>query len=111
MNLDQLDETYQMVKSKFYFVDFDQTNLIGGIHRFNRSDQICQFWVRTPCVSEMFVALNQRQAYELHLKFLALNFSDLIESTKLAISKSTHCLRIRFLVCWLNGQSCDSFPN
>jgi hypothetical protein len=45
MNLDQLDETYQMVKSKFFFVDFDQTNLIGGIHGFNWSDQTCQFWV------------------------------------------------------------------
>jgi hypothetical protein len=30
MNLDLLDETYSMVKSKMYFVDIDHTGLTGG---------------------------------------------------------------------------------
>jgi hypothetical protein len=40
MNLDLLDETYPMVKSKLYFVVFDHTGL-------TESDKTCQFWVRT----------------------------------------------------------------
>jgi hypothetical protein len=44
MNLDILDETYPMVKSKLYFVDIDHTGQTGGTHR---SDQTYQFWVRT----------------------------------------------------------------
>jgi hypothetical protein len=47
MNLDLLDETYAMVKSKLYFVDIDHTDLTGGSHRSARSNQTCQFWVRT----------------------------------------------------------------
>jgi hypothetical protein len=47
MNLDLLDETYSMVKSKLYFVDIDHTGLTGGTHRSDRSNQTCQFWVRT----------------------------------------------------------------
>jgi hypothetical protein len=47
MNLDLLDETYPIVKSNLYFVEFDHTGLAGGTHRLNRSDQTCQFWVRT----------------------------------------------------------------
>jgi hypothetical protein len=47
MNLDLLDETYPMVKSKLYFMVFDHTGLIGGTHRSDRSDKACQFWVRT----------------------------------------------------------------
>jgi hypothetical protein len=47
MNLDLLDETYSMVKSKLYFVDIDHTGLTGGTHRSDRSDQTRQFWVRT----------------------------------------------------------------
>jgi hypothetical protein len=55
MNLDLLDESYPMVKSKLYFVDFDHTGLTGGTHRSDRcgthrsdrSDKMCQFWVRT----------------------------------------------------------------
>jgi hypothetical protein len=47
MNLDLLDETYPMVKSKLYLVVFDHTGLTGGTHRFDRSDKTCQFWVRT----------------------------------------------------------------
>jgi hypothetical protein len=51
MNLDLLDETYPMVKSKLYFVVFDHTSLTGGTHRSDLSDKTCQFWVRTyaPC--------------------------------------------------------------
>jgi hypothetical protein len=51
MNLDLLDETYPMVKSKLDFVDFDHTGLTGGTHRFDRSYQTCQFWMQTyaPC--------------------------------------------------------------
>jgi hypothetical protein len=37
MNLDLLDETYPMVKSKLYFVVFDHTGLTGGTHRSDRS--------------------------------------------------------------------------
>jgi hypothetical protein len=44
MNLDILDETYPMVKSKLYFVDIDHTGQTSGTHR---SDQTYQFWVRT----------------------------------------------------------------
>jgi hypothetical protein len=47
MNLDLLDETYPMVKSKLYFVVFDHTGLTGGTHRSDRLDKTCQFWVRT----------------------------------------------------------------
>jgi hypothetical protein len=47
MNLDLIDETYLMGKSKLYFVDIDHTSLTGGTHRSDRSDQTCQFWVRT----------------------------------------------------------------
>jgi hypothetical protein len=47
MNLDLLDETYSMVKSKLYFVYIDHTGLTGGTHRSDRSNQTCQFWVRT----------------------------------------------------------------
>jgi hypothetical protein len=47
MNLDLLDETYPMVKSKLYFVDFDHTSLTGGTHMSDRSDQSYQVWVRT----------------------------------------------------------------
>jgi hypothetical protein len=47
MNLDLLDETYSIVKSKLYFVDIDHTGLTGGTHRSDRSNQTCQFWVRT----------------------------------------------------------------
>jgi hypothetical protein len=48
MNLDLLNETYTMVESKLYFVDIDHTSMTGGTHRSDRSDQTCQFWVRTP---------------------------------------------------------------
>jgi hypothetical protein len=37
--MDLLDETYPMVKSKSYFVDFDRTGLTGGTHKSVRSDQ------------------------------------------------------------------------
>jgi hypothetical protein len=47
MNLDLLDETYLMVKSKLYFVVSDLTGLTDGTHRSDRSDKTCQFWVRT----------------------------------------------------------------
>jgi hypothetical protein len=47
MNLDLLDETYPMMKSKLYFVVFNHTGLTGGTHRSDRSDKTCQFWVRT----------------------------------------------------------------
>jgi hypothetical protein len=47
MNLDLLDETYPMVKSKLYFVDIDRNGLTGGIHKSDQSDHTCQFWVRT----------------------------------------------------------------
>jgi hypothetical protein len=47
MNLDLLDETYPMVKSKLYFVVIDHISLTGGTHRSDRSDKTCQFWVRT----------------------------------------------------------------
>jgi hypothetical protein len=47
MNLDLLDKTYPMMKSKSYFVDFDNTDLTSGTHRSDQSDQTCQFWVRT----------------------------------------------------------------
>jgi hypothetical protein len=51
MKLDLLDETYLMVKSTMYFVDIDHTGLTGGTHRSDRSNQTCQFWMRTyaPC--------------------------------------------------------------
>jgi hypothetical protein len=45
MNLDLLDETYPMVKSKSYFVDFDYTGLTGGTHRSDRLNQTYQFLV------------------------------------------------------------------
>jgi hypothetical protein len=64
MNLDLLDETYPMVKSKMYFMVFDYTSLTGGTHRSDRSDKTCQFWVRT-----MGDSLQQRRArkkYHLH---------------------------------------------
>jgi hypothetical protein len=48
MNLDLLDETYPMAKSKLYFVDIDHIRLTGGTHRSDRSDQTCLFWVQTP---------------------------------------------------------------
>jgi hypothetical protein len=35
MNLDLLDETYLMVKSKLYFVVFDHTGLTGQTRRAN----------------------------------------------------------------------------
>jgi hypothetical protein len=38
MNLDLLDETYPMVKSKVYFLVFDHISLTGGTHRSDRSD-------------------------------------------------------------------------
>jgi hypothetical protein len=38
MNLDLLNETYSMVKSKIYFVDIDHTGLTGGTHRSDRSN-------------------------------------------------------------------------
>jgi hypothetical protein len=47
MNLDLLDETYSMLKSKLYFVDTNHTGLTGGTDRSDRSNQTCQFWVRT----------------------------------------------------------------
>jgi hypothetical protein len=47
MNLDLLNETYSMVKSKLYFVDIDHTGLTGGTHRSDRSNQTYQFWVGT----------------------------------------------------------------
>jgi hypothetical protein len=47
MKLDLLDETYSMVMPKLYFVDIDHTGLTGGTHRSDRSNQTCQFWVRT----------------------------------------------------------------
>jgi hypothetical protein len=47
MNLDLLDQTYPMVKSKLYFMVFDHTGLTGGTHRSDLSDKTCQFWVRT----------------------------------------------------------------
>jgi hypothetical protein len=54
MNLDLLDETYPMVKSKLYFVVFDHTGLTGGTHRSDRSDKTCQFWVRTESYYNVF---------------------------------------------------------
>jgi hypothetical protein len=33
MNLDLLDDTYPMVKSKLHFMVFDHTGLTGGTHR------------------------------------------------------------------------------
>jgi hypothetical protein len=47
MNLNLLDETYPMVKSKLYFRVFDHTGLTGGTHRSDRPNKTCQFWVRT----------------------------------------------------------------
>jgi hypothetical protein len=47
MDFDLLDETYPVVKSKYDFVDFYHTGLTGGAHRSDRSDETCQFWVRT----------------------------------------------------------------
>jgi hypothetical protein len=47
MNLDLLDDTYPIVKSKLYFMVFDHTGLTGGTHRADQSDNTCQFWVRT----------------------------------------------------------------
>jgi hypothetical protein len=47
MNLNLLNETYSMVKSKLHFMVFDHTGLTGGTHKFDRSDKTCQFWVRT----------------------------------------------------------------
>jgi hypothetical protein len=48
MNIDLLDETYPMVKSKlYYFVVFDHIGLTGGTHRSDRSDKTRQFLVRT----------------------------------------------------------------
>jgi hypothetical protein len=47
MNLDLLNETYSMVKSKLYLVDIEHTGLTGGTHRSDRSNQTCQFWVQT----------------------------------------------------------------
>jgi hypothetical protein len=45
MNLDVLDETYPIVKSKLYFIVLDYTGLTGGTHRSDWSDKTCQFWV------------------------------------------------------------------
>jgi hypothetical protein len=53
MNLDLLDETYSMVKSKLYFVDTNHTGLTDGTHRSDRSNQTCQFWVRTHIFSNL----------------------------------------------------------
>jgi hypothetical protein len=36
MNLDVLDETYPMAKSKLPFEDFDQGSLAGWTHRLDR---------------------------------------------------------------------------
>jgi hypothetical protein len=47
MNLDLLDENYPMVKSKLYFMVFDNNGPTGGTHRSDRWDKTCQFWVRT----------------------------------------------------------------
>jgi hypothetical protein len=47
MNLDLLDESYQMVKSKFPFEDFVQGGLTAPIRRSNRVAQTYQFWVST----------------------------------------------------------------
>jgi hypothetical protein len=44
MNLDLLDKTYPMAKSKLYFMVIDHTSLTSGS---DRSDKTCQFWVRT----------------------------------------------------------------
>jgi hypothetical protein len=38
MNLDLLNETYSMVKSKLYLVDIEHTGLTGGTHRSDRSN-------------------------------------------------------------------------
>jgi hypothetical protein len=43
MNLDLLDETYLMVKSKLYFMVFDHTSLTGGTHMPDLSDKTCNF--------------------------------------------------------------------
>jgi hypothetical protein len=53
MNLDLLDGTYPMVKSKLYFMVFNHTSLTGGTHRSDRSDKTCQFWVRTNGMSSL----------------------------------------------------------
>jgi hypothetical protein len=59
MNLNLLDETYPMVKSKLYFVDIDHTGLTGGTHRSDRSDQTCQFWVRTITFSCVLLSVDE----------------------------------------------------
>jgi hypothetical protein len=38
MNLDLFDETYPMLKFKFYFVNFDHTGLTGRTHRSDMLD-------------------------------------------------------------------------
>jgi hypothetical protein len=50
MNVDLLDESYPMVKSKMHFMEFSHSGLTGRTHRSNRSGQTCQFWVRTCCI-------------------------------------------------------------
>jgi hypothetical protein len=47
MNLDLLDDIYPMMKSKLCFMVFENTGLISGTHRSDRSDKTCQFCVRT----------------------------------------------------------------
>jgi hypothetical protein len=70
MNLDLLDETYSMVKSKLYFVDIDHIGLTGGTHRSDRSNQTCQFWVRTksfrPCLAAASAIPTSWKSWKLH---------------------------------------------
>jgi hypothetical protein len=47
MDLDLLDETYLMWKSKLPFEEFGYGGLTGGTGRSNRVAQTCQFWVST----------------------------------------------------------------
>jgi hypothetical protein len=47
MDLDVLDETYPMVKSKLPLEDYDRGGRTGWSHRVDRPTQSCQFWVST----------------------------------------------------------------
>jgi hypothetical protein len=69
MNLDLLDDTYPMVKSKLHFMVFDHTGLTGGTHRSVRSDKTCQFWVRTQSLGDVDLCPHNQARSDAHNVF------------------------------------------
>jgi hypothetical protein len=61
MNLDLLDESYPMVKSKLPFEDFVHGGLTAPTRRSNHVAQTCQFWVSTYAPPVLWQSLRARK--------------------------------------------------